>query len=471
MKKNLFKKISAMTLIIAMLLVLDVGCGGTKTSEKNTPSETKNENSVTKSEESKTNVEEKQEKVTLTFITWAEDSRIEAQKKLNDKFTAKYPNITIAIDKPAQYWEKLYTMVAGGTAPDIFFQQEMLPPTAAAEGLMEDLTPYIENDSSFKKGDIFEALYAPFTINGKLYVIPAVTYASILYYNKDMFDKAGIKYPDDSWTWDIYREAAKKMTVDSNKDGRIDQYGCTVNTLINFYLPWIFSNGGDLISSDRTKCLINSPENIETMQYLHDLIYVDKSSPIPSFVTGNVNQVGAFSFQTGKIAMEITGSWMIPTYETSKFNWGIAKIPKSPKMGKAVPMAYPNGYAMSPSGKHKEEAWKYISFASSEEGQMILAETGLGMPTNIKAANSDLFLKSSKVVDMKVVIDSMIIAKGPLTTPRWAEIGEGTTSIIQSIDQQLWLDKKPVKDALDEIAAKTDVILQEIAAGKSTKAN
>lgn len=399
-----------------------------------------------------------EEPIDLTFITWAETERIEAQKQLNEAFTAKYPNITVHIDKPANYRDKLYSMNAAGSPPDIFFEQEMLPPTTVAEGLCEPMDDYIANDSEFDKDSIFPALYDPFTIDGELYIIPAVTYVSVLFYNKDLFDAAGLAYPDENWTWDDYLDAAQKLTIVEN--GRTIQYGCSVDKLVNFYLPWVFSNGGDIVSADRSEFIMNSPEAVEAIDFLRDLVYTHKVSPEPAT---NVDQtVSAFTFQTGKVGMEVMGSWMITTYDKAPFNYGITMIPKSPRTGKAVPMAYPNGYAMAAKGSNKDAAWKYISFASSKEGQEILAQSGLGMPTSIEVANSDAFLNSSDKADMQVVVDSMTISKGPVTTAKWGEIGDGAQSVIGALGDEIFLNQRDTQEVLDEMKVKVDAIIATI---------
>ena len=324
---------------------------------------------------------------------------------------------------------------------------------------MEPMDAYIAADDSFNLDELFPALLEPFIIDGRLYVIPSVTYASILYYNKDLFDAANLEYPNDDWTWNDYLDAAKALTI--VEGGRTMQYGATVDMLVNFYLPWVFSNGADLISPDRTQFVMNSPEGVEAIQFLRDLVYLHEVAPTP---TTNVTEgVQAFTFQTGMIGMEVMGSWMTTTYDTSEFNYGIAKIPKSPRTGMRVPMAYPNGYAMSSSGSNKDAAWTYISYAASREGQEILAQTGLGMPTNIEVANSDLFIKSSPVADLSVVVDSMAIAKGPITTARWGEIGEGASSIITMLGDEIFLNLRDTKEALDEMKVRIDAILAELA--------
>ncbi|MDR2304222.1 MAG: sugar ABC transporter substrate-binding protein [Treponema sp.] len=392
-------------------------------------------------------------KVTITIIAWGEPGRQAAQKRMDDKFMERNPDIEVVFDWPANMDEVLSAGHAAGNPPDVFFAQEMNPPRQVAAGMMEPPDDYMAKDPDFRKDELFPSLFEPFIIDGKTYVIPSVTYATVLYYNKDLFDKAGMAYPDESWTWDTYRDAAVKLTVDENNDGRIDQYGCGVDKLINFYLPWIFTNGGEYMAPDRKTFLMNSPQSAQALQFLRDLIYTYKACPAPTI---NVEAVtSAFIFQSGKVAMEVMGSWMTPTYDTLDFDYGITYMPKSPHTGKRVPMAYPNGFAMAARGKNKDAAWRYISYVASKEGQEILGSAGLGMPTNIEVANSDIFLKSSPKADMRVVVESMKIAKGPITSPK---MGQMDADIIAPLGDEIFLNRRDTQEVLNEMKVKSEAL-------------
>ena len=83
----------------------------------------------------------------------------------------------------------------------------------------------------------------------------------ILYYNKDLFDKAGVAYPTNDWTWNDMLAAAKKLTLDTNKDGKIDQWGFAVNNIVWVWAGFVWGNGGDILSPDRKSACCTIPRN------------------------------------------------------------------------------------------------------------------------------------------------------------------------------------------------------------------
>ena len=207
------------------------------------------------------------------------------------------------------------------------------------------------------------------------------------------------------------------------------------------------------MAPDRKTFIMNSPEAAQALQFQRDLIYRYAACPSPTINTESVTS--PFIFQSGRVAMEVMGSWMIPTYDTLDFDYGITYIPKSPYSGKRVPMAYPNGFGMSARGRNKDAAWKYISYVASREGQEILASAGLGMPTNIAVANSPIFMNSSPKADMKVVVNSMEIAQGPITCAKWGEIYDNA---IGPLGDEIFLNMRDTQQVLNEMKTKVEAI-------------
>ena len=181
-------------------------------------------------------------------------------------FEEKYPDIQVeAINIPEKYWDKLLTMFAGGTAPDVVYMNYMNLAGFADKGVLEDLMPWIEKSPDFNLPDFFPSLIKQVRYKAGLYELPKDFTTSVIYYNKDMLKEAGLKFPDANWTWDDFRNAAKALTKDKDGAGRIDQYGWDglFDTSLNTY--WIRQNGGEIIDSDG-KAVLDSPQNIEAYQ-------------------------------------------------------------------------------------------------------------------------------------------------------------------------------------------------------------
>ena len=148
-----------------------------------------------------------------------------------------------------------------------------------------------------------------------------------LYYNKAMFDAAGIPYPDDTWTWDTLVDVGKQLTLDKDGDGQTDQWGFYTETtdMENYWSELVWQNGGDIVSADRTKTLLGTDEAIGGIQQLQDLIYTHKIMP-PASVTAILGD----AFEQGQAAMESNGSWLVPTHLAAGIDLGIAPLPAGP---------------------------------------------------------------------------------------------------------------------------------------------
>lgn len=377
--------------------------------------------------------------IELQMIMWGENARFLAQEEVNAKFTEKFPHLTVNLLQPGDdYWAKINTMIAGGTPPDVAFQQEMNTPTHASRGFMQELDDFMANDPEFQRDWIAEAFYGPFTYNDHVYALPITTYVNVLFYNIDMFDAAGLEYPNEDWTWNDLLDAAIKLTVDENGDGKPEQYGFWYNGVINFLYGWIWSNGGEVVSEDRQQALLYSEENVETYQFLHDLVYKHKVTPAIS-----MNQDNMYTFETGRVAMADIGSWMTVSYDQNELNYGMTLTPKSPNTNERSAMAYPNAWFVVKQSAHQDEAWELVKFCASPEGQEIGAKAQVGMPTNLDLMNSEIYLDSASC-DLTATITTAEFARGPYSTSNQAELD----SIVYAEFDRIWQEEDADVDAV-----------------------
>jgi multiple sugar transport system substrate-binding protein len=162
----------------------------------------------------------------LSVIHWGSEEEKDLVADWIAQFNEEFPDITIEqIHVPQNYWDKVATMMAAGTPPDLMYMGYPEMALYASEGTLLPLDDYIDNDPDVNREMYFPALMDAFKRDGKLYGISKDWNTQVLYYNKTMFDEAGLSYPDDTWTWDDFLDAAKNMTVDANDDGIVDQWG------------------------------------------------------------------------------------------------------------------------------------------------------------------------------------------------------------------------------------------------------
>ncbi|HZG65974.1 MAG TPA: sugar ABC transporter substrate-binding protein [Herpetosiphonaceae bacterium] len=384
------------------------------------------------------------EQVTITYGMW-DQTQQESMQKVADAFEQANPNIQVEIQLVpwAQYWDNLKTAAAGGELFDVFWMNGPFFPFYASRGLLLDLTPYMEGgdfDAAKHPASILET----YTFECKLYSGPFYFDTIGLFYNKDLFDAAGIPYPDASWDWNKLREVAGQLTKAP------DQYGLVVwwNSQEQTY-NFIFSNGGEVVQDD--KCRLTDPQTAEAVQYLVDLIYKDKVSQEPAAMGDDPT----IFFQQGKAAMITTGSWNVNAYKKSitGFKWDVAPLPKAPN-GQSVSVISGLGNVVNAKTENPDAAWAWVQFIASEQGQQIIAEAGQP-PTYEGIAKA--WQDANPEINTQVFLDA---AKNAHGYPSGIEFEEWNP-ILNNAMAEVFANRIPVEQGLQQACSEIDAILQK----------
>ena len=271
-------------------------------------------------------------------------------------------------------------MYASNLAPDVVFINNYYLPKYVKANLLEDLTPYIKKDEFFQKS------VDCFTFDKKIYAIPRDVSNLVVYYNKNLFDTYRIPYPSRDWTIDDLINISKRFKTESK--GEV--FGLSYETDLLYVMPFLFSNGASVLSDDGKKMTITEKNAIDTINLYSDLANKYNIAPKKS---QSASRTMAQMFLQQKIAMQVSGRWLVPKYrQEAKFDWDIMSFP-SGKKGSIVNIDA-SGYALSKSSKHKAEALKFIEFISSPYSLSKLAQSGLIVPARKQVAYSPAFLDS-----------------------------------------------------------------------------
>ena len=388
----------------------------------------------------------------ITFTMWGAPEELAVWQAVVDDFQKANPNITVKVDVSDwdSYWTKLNTLIAGGTPPDVFAMDAPLFLDWQSRGALENLQPYIDANPGFLDGVYPQTLKAYETADG-YYGLPRDFQTIVLFYNKDMFDAAGMPYPTEDWTYDDLMAAAKQLTVDTDGDGKIDQYGFWSDTW-DMELLWseaIWANGGEIISEDHSKTLIGEGGALDAWKYI-DSLYKEGVMPTPTAA----GEFGGDLFQAGKAAMTTIGHWAVPGYVQSGINFDVAPMPSGPA-GEATSVNSA-GFVVSKDSKHKDAAFEFVKFALSEAGQKRLAELGFAIPVLKSVAESDAYLKQPGNLNQQVFLDSVDFAhmkpvfKG---YEEWAGVvGDGLIPVFDG-EAELEATLQEVVTAADEVLA------------------
>lgn len=335
---------------------------------------------------------DKQIKIRIAF--WGSVEEVKIIKDTFKDWDKTHPDIEIIFEHtPRNYESKILTQAASGTAPDVIFTEVSSFVPLYYRNLFLPLNEFIENDKDFSIDDFFPEVVDRFTKNKKIYCIPRDTAPfACIFYNKTIFDKAGVAYPSDNWTLDDFLETARKVTK-LNKQGEVIHYGYYGWTWLNF----IYSFGGRIVDNVKNpkRCVMNSKQAMKGLQYYIDLSRKHKVMP-STVAIKNIDLSPYEMFMTGRIAMYGSGIWETPSFRNiSDFDWDVALFPKGPKGMRAFGTGG-SGYCIYSKTKHPKAAWEVVKCLAGTEGQIMLAQSGLAQPANRKIAQSKYFAKDNK---------------------------------------------------------------------------
>ncbi len=386
----------------------------------------------------------------IRFMYWGDVTEIEIINQAIAEFE-KATGVKVSAERAPSgppYMEKVLTQFAGGSAPDVLFVEANNFKKFAEKGVLEDLTPYLANETAFKKGDFYPEIIDRFTVDNKLYVLPRdIAPICVVYYNKDLFKAAGVTPPTDNWTWAEFLSKAKKL-VKKDAQGRIVQFGFVDDWPI--WESWVLSNGGSLVDNIKnpTKCTLDKKAAYDAIQFRADMIHKYKVMPSPSQMTAMGGMGSGDMFVSGKAGMFYSGIWKTPSFRQIKdFKWDVVMFPKGPTGVRAFSTGG-SGYAITNKSKNKEAAWKLVTYLAGEKGQTQLAQTGLAQPAMKKIAESPAFLDGQDPKNKKIVLAGVKYVKFMPLVSDWEEIN---VSMIAPKFDKIWSGKATAKEICQEI--------------------
>ena len=320
--------------------------------------------------------------VDLTFQIWDVFQR-DGMQAMCDAYTALHPEVTIEVQVTSwdEYWTKLEAATMAKQAPDIFWMHT------------NEILKYADNDKLVDCSEIVDkshfsdiSLANASGSDGTLYAVPKDRDTVGLVYNKEMFDAAGVSYPDDTWTWDTLVEASQKIYDATGYYGYMaygdDQLG---------YWNFVYQAGGSILTEDKTRANFTDPATEMAMDFY---IGLQKNDWCPDQTYFAETSPGT-AFFSGKGAMFLEGDWNIlpelQNYPDMVGKWDVAVLPKCPNpMNGDGRATISNGlsYATTKTNKHLDVVMDVLKFFGSAEGQQIQGESGAAIPAYVGLEDS-----------------------------------------------------------------------------------
>ena len=385
----------------------------------------------------------------ITYLMWGSPQEAEAWKVVVQGFEALNPDIKVTVEVADwdSYWEKLRVQMAGGTPPDVFAMDAPLYRDWQSRDVLLNLAPYLDADPALLDGVYPITMEAYKTADG-IFGLPRDFQTIVLYYNKDMFDAAGLAYPDDTWTYADLRANAAKLTLDKDGDGTSDQWGFWDGgyDLEPFWGSLVWAHGGEIVDLAAGKTLINSAEALAGFQVLADMWLVDKSMPTEQ----QLAQYGWDGFLSGVSAMGVSGHWSVPEYSAVTFKWDIAPMPIGPA-GRATGVNSA-GFVIAKDSQNPDAAWEFVKYAFSDAGQTELAKIGLAIPVRQSVAESPAYLDQATKIDHSLYVKALDYAH---LKPVFKGYEEWLAAVGDAL-HMAWAEEMDLPDALAEAVAGGD---------------
>ncbi len=364
--------------------------------------------------------------VTLRYFMW-DPSFEESEQVMVDICSAEVGvNVEFEVIGTPDYWTNLQALAAAGDLPDVFNMSSGFVDEWIADGLLLNIQEYIDRDIMPNAEDYFTGLLdvarAPDKTTGDAYAFPFAFVETVLFYNMDAFDAAGLEYPsEDGWTWDEFLTAAQALTIDEGDDGLVEQYGFWFYGRYAHIESWVYNNGGSFLSEDRTSFAPNEGA-VEALDFLVSLVQEHGVAPTSGEMEG-IRQQDVFPL--GLAAMWVDGAWNISNnrdqLEGSDLRWGLAPIPQGPSATEPQAYGWPDLMAIASTSEHPDEAWAFINCMTGPLRTVDLTFPGK-IPVYRPTAEADEWLELDLLPANKGFLLDWAVYTGPTSfTPGWGE--------------------------------------------------
>jgi sn-glycerol 3-phosphate transport system substrate-binding protein len=380
-------------------------------------------------------------------------------KRLVEQFNQSQDEVHVNVvsqESVENIGQKLLAAIVGNAVPDVVQLNARFWPAYAYSKALLPLDDYIKNDREFKYTDFVDSFVNNTLINGHTYVLPYNRSTMILYYNKDIVKEIGLDPEKPVSTWDELQSAAEKATT--TKDGKTERFGYSTTMPPLYYYSLMWSNGGDILSSDNKKVIVDQPEAIQGLEMYRKMIYESKTMLQP--LGGNRDgESEIISFQNGKVAFLLSSTGDLTSIQKNvKFDLGVAFVPKFKEY--VVPTTSGGNVAIvAKAPKEKQDAaWKFIKFLTAKEQTIYFSQHTGYMPIRksaVKSSEMQEFYKQNPF--FKTAVEELTYGKGVPVVPGFEKIEDE----IKKALEKTYAQNVPAQDSMSEAAKNIRLLLQK----------
>ncbi|MEK5040029.1 ABC transporter substrate-binding protein [Sporosarcina sp. FSL K6-3457] len=292
-------------------------------------------------------------KVKLRFATWDVGDDVKLQQNMIDKFNESQDEITVVLESyGSEYDTKITAGMGAKDAPDIMYMWNY----PQYKDALEPLDSYLEKEGATYKDNFYETLWNYNSADGQILGLPVGYTTHVVYYNKALFDEAGVDYPKPGWTWEDLQETAKKV---ANKDSKVSGFAFSGKPDPYDFEMFLWSNNTSYVDEEgNLKGNVDSKESVEVFDMFQNMA----KDGYAITTEGS----GTTEMKSGKVAMFVYGAWGLTPLKEAGIDYGVVELP-SFKDKKSVSILSSSGISIYKNSKHKDEAFEFIKFWTNEE--------------------------------------------------------------------------------------------------------
>lgn len=377
---------------------------------------------------------------TVSLLVAGDPVELDAYREMISGFEAATPDLHIDLITAANADDllvRLSTSIATGHPPDLFLVNYRYFAQYAVRGALEPLQNRLASSPALDEDAFFPEVIDAFRFRDTVHCLAQNASSLVVYYNRHLFEAAGVAEPPAAWTWDEMIGAAQLLTQDIDGDGAIDQHGFGAEPLIIRIAPFVWSAGAEIVDDPNhpTALSFHAPAARNALARFLALGGGESGegggsirvNVVPSELEIESEDLES-RFMNGRLAMYLSSRRATPTFRTIEgFDWDVAPLPH---LGTPVSVLHADGYCMTAGSSHKDEAWRFLEFALGSTGQRIMARTGRTVPSLRAVASSEAFLDPEERPSRSRVFLDAIPALRPLpVVATWPEI-ESTADVI-----------------------------------------
>jgi multiple sugar transport system substrate-binding protein len=378
----------------------------------------------------------------ISLLVAGEPAEIDAYRALVGAFNARGSGTKvdlIAASDRDELLTRLSTSIAAGTPPDLFLVNYRFFAQYAAKGALEPIERRLAASAVLSEDAFFPQAIDAFRYDGELTCLAQNVSSLVVYYNRDLFEAAGVPEPPDRWTWDEMLDAGRALSRDVDGDGMVDQHGIGSEPSLARLAPFVWSNGGDIVDDPAapTAISLRSAAASEALLRFYELGAGTEpgTNPLPGVVVGPSDQEMEAEdlesrFINGRLAMYLSSRRSTPTFRTIEaFDWDVAPLPV---LREPAGVLHSDGYCLTAGSKQKDAAWAFVEFALGAEGQRITASSGRTVPSLREVALSEAFLDpAARPARSRVFIDGIDSLRAFPRVSTWPEIEDAADVVIE----------------------------------------